>query len=105
MAAARGRRPLGEGLILFLASLFTTALTSQGFFHTLLLTRLQIEGMTFYFLDDVFRLNLALETPEGILDRFALLHSNFGQRLTPPNSSCWTLVASQYSMGKSRAFA
>lgn len=63
----QGQRPLGEGLILFLASLFTTALTSQGFFYALLFARLQIEGMTFYFFNDVFSLNLALKAAEGIL--------------------------------------
>ena len=65
-AAARERRP-PEGLILFLASLFTAALTSQGFFNALFFARLQIEGMTLHFFNDVFRLNLALEAAEGIL--------------------------------------
>jgi hypothetical protein len=65
--AAASERRLPEGLILFLTSLFTAALTSQGFFYALLFTGLQIERMTLHFFDDVFRLNLALEAAEGIL--------------------------------------
>jgi hypothetical protein len=34
-------------------------------------------------LDDVFLLYLALETPEGALDRLAFLQPDFGQSLTP----------------------
>ena len=71
MSARTRKPPPGSGglrgLILFLASLFTAALTSQGFFNTLLVAGLQIEGMTLHFFDDVFRLNLALEAAEGIL--------------------------------------
>jgi hypothetical protein len=64
-AAARNGGP--TILVLLLASLFTAALTSESFFYALLLAWLQIEGMTFHFLDDVFCLNLALKAAEGIL--------------------------------------
>lgn len=58
-------RHLGDdpvSLILLFASFFPAALASQCFFHALLLARLQVKGMTFYFLDNVFLLYLPLET-------------------------------------------
>ena len=40
--------------------------------------------MSLHFLDDVFLLHFALETPQGILQRLTLLQSNFRQiRYTP----------------------
>ena len=68
------------GLILLFANLFTIAFTCQSFFDPLLLTWLQIEGMAFYFLDDIFGLHFALEAPEGILKGFSLLNSNLCQK-------------------------
>ncbi len=35
--------------------------------------------MTLYFLDDVFRLNLALKPPQRVFERLAFLHSNLCQ--------------------------
>ena len=66
-------------LVLFLPDLLAIALTCQRFLHTLLFTRLQIERMTFYFLDNVFRLNLALEAPQCVFKRLAFLNSNLCQ--------------------------
>ncbi len=40
--------------------------------------------MTLYFLDDVLLLDLALETSQGILYRFALLNANFRQTGNTP---------------------
>ena len=40
----------------------TTTLPGKLLFDTFLLTRLQIKGMFFHFFDDVFLLNLSLET-------------------------------------------
>ena len=39
--------------------------------------------MTLDFLNDVFRLNLALEPAQGTLQRFAVMQSNFCQTDTP----------------------
>jgi hypothetical protein len=77
-----GRRPalLRElKLILLLADFLTIALACECFFHTLLLTRLQIKRMALDFLDDVFGLHFALEAPQGILKGFAFLYSNLCQ--------------------------
>ena len=62
-----------SGLVLLLADLLAIALAGQCFFHAPLFARLEIEGMALDFLDDVFRLDLALETPQRILQRFAFL--------------------------------
>jgi len=66
-------------LVLLLADFLTITLTGERFFNTLLLARLEIEGMTLYFLDDVFGLHLALETAQSILKGFAFLNSNLCQ--------------------------
>ncbi len=89
-------------LVLFLACFFTAALASERFLDTLLLAGLQVEGMTFYFFNDVFLLYLALEPAESIFEGFTLLKSDFSQtnytpKLVPlgPDSYCKVLRASQ----------
>jgi hypothetical protein len=66
-------------LVLFLADLLTITLASQRFFHALFLAWLQVEGVAFNFLDDVFGLHLAFEAAQRILKGFTLLHSNLCQ--------------------------
>ena len=74
-------------LVLFLADLLAIPFASERFFHALLLARLQIEGMTLYFLDDVFRLYFALKPAQGIFERLAFLHSNLCQGCYTSKSS------------------
>jgi hypothetical protein len=50
-----------------------------------LIARLQVEGVTLHFFDDVLGLNFALESTKSILHRFALLQSNFCHVHHPPN--------------------
>ena len=85
-----GSGPSCLASVLFLARLLPCALAGESSFHALFLTRLQVEGMTFYFLDDIFLLHFALETAQSIFKRFTLLKPYFGQTDTPPNSSRWT---------------
>jgi hypothetical protein len=59
------RRPLRE-LVLLLTSLLAAALTRQRFFYALLFARLEVEGMTFHFLDDVLLLDLTLEAAQSV---------------------------------------
>ena len=40
--------------------------------------------MLLYVLDDIFLLNLPLETPKGALDRLAFLNLNFSHALEHP---------------------
>ena len=47
----------------------------QSLLYSALRTRLQIEGVTLHFLDDLFRLHLALEAAQGILDGLTLLQT------------------------------
>lgn len=89
-------------LILLFARLFPAALPSQRLFYTLLLSGLQVEGMTFYFLNYVFLLNLALETSESVFEGLTLLKPDFSQtNYTPklvqngPNSYCKVKQSSQ----------
>jgi hypothetical protein len=86
-ATASSSGPTLYYLILLFASFFAATLARQSFFHALLLARLEVVGVTLHFLDDVFLLNLALETAKSILQRLAFLQSDFGQTLTPPNRS------------------
>jgi hypothetical protein len=72
-------------LILLFSRFFAAAFAGQRLFQALLFARLQIKGVTLDLFDDVFRLHLALEAPQCVLQRLALLQSNFCQKLTPPN--------------------
>ena len=69
----------GMELVLFLADLLAITFASERFFYTLLLAWLQIKRVTLNFLDDVFRLHLALEAPQCVLKGFAFLYSNLCQ--------------------------
>ena len=66
-------------LILLLTDLLAVALTCERFFDAFLFTGLQIKRVTLDFLDNVFRLHLALETTQGVLKGFAFLYSNLCQ--------------------------
>jgi hypothetical protein len=67
-----------ESVLLF-PILFAGALSRQGLLHSTLRAGLEVEGMALHFLNNVFRLNLALEPPQGTLDRLTFLQSNFCQ--------------------------
>jgi len=71
--------PFAANLIWPSANLFSGTLSRQSLLLSPLLARLQVVGMTLHFLNDVFRLNLALEPTQGILQRFAVMQSNFCQ--------------------------
>ena len=71
-------------LVLLFTSLFAAALARQRFLYALLLARLEVKGVTLDLLDDVLLLDLALETPQGVLKRLALLNANFCQTGNTP---------------------
>jgi hypothetical protein len=60
-----GRSPWCD-LIRFFPNLLSGTLLSQSLLDTASLARLQIVGVALNFLNDVFRLNLALEATEGV---------------------------------------
>ncbi len=60
-------------------TLFSVALAREGFFGALFLTRLQVEGMSLDFLNDVFLLDLALETAQRAFQGFSVLDVDFCQ--------------------------
>jgi hypothetical protein len=70
----RLRRLVAVGArVAILAALLFCSLTRQGLLHATLLSRLQVVRMPLYFLDDVFRLDLAFEPAERVFQRLALL--------------------------------
>jgi hypothetical protein len=77
-------------LVLFLACFLAAALASQRFFDSLSLARLQVKGVTFYFLDNVLSLHLPLESSQRVFEGLTLLKSNFRQKTTPPTRPNWT---------------
>ena len=66
-------------LILLFTGLFSATFSGQSFFYTFLFTGLQVKGVAFDFLDDVFLLHLALEAAQGIFQRLTFLDSYFRQ--------------------------
>jgi hypothetical protein len=69
----------GLGLVLLFTSLLAIPLARQCFLDATLFTGLQVVGVTFDFLDDVFLLNLPLKPAERILKRLAFLYANLCQ--------------------------
>src|SRR6266849_3629331 len=79
-------------LIVLFANLFSSTLLRQSLLHPASLARLQVVGVTLHFLDDIFRLNLAFEPTQGVLQRFTLLQSNFCQTHHPQPSTISTIL-------------
>ena|SRR5512146_203806 len=71
-----------SNLIRLFAHLFSGTLSRQSLLHPALRSGLQIKGVALHFFDDLFRLHLALEPPQGIVDGLPLLQSNFSQTNT-----------------------
>jgi hypothetical protein len=66
--------------------LLAQSLPRKRFLGPTLLAGLHVEAMLLDLLDDVFLLHLALEPPQGILQRFTLLDGDFSHCfLSPPN--------------------
>lgn len=82
--AAPSRNGPSCSLVLFLASFLAASLARQRFFHSLSFAGLQVERMTFYFLDNVLGLYLPFEPAKRVFQRFTFLKSNFCQRDCTP---------------------
>src|ERR1700679_733069 len=92
LESSRLRRRFSSELVLFLAGLFTIPLARQCFLDATLFTGLQVVGVTFDFLDDVFLLNLPLKPAERILKRLAFLYANLCQIEYTPCPAMWLFV-------------
>jgi hypothetical protein len=74
-------------LIWLSANLFSGTLSRQSLLESALLARLQVVRVTLHFLNNVFRLNLALEPTKRVLQGLALLQSNLCHTHHPQASS------------------
>ena len=61
------RRSRRRGLFDFPATLFPVSFAGQGLLSPELLARLQIEGVSLHFFDNVLLLDLTLEAAKGVL--------------------------------------
>jgi len=91
-----GLRFTGKSLVLLFAGLFAIPLARQCFLDATLFTGLQVVGVTFDFLDDVFLLNLPLKPAERILKRLAFLYANLCQIEYTPCPAMW--LSSEYGI-------
>jgi len=66
-------------LVLLLASFLAAAFARQRFLDALSFSGLQVERVTFHFLDDVLGLHLPLKSAKRILERLSFLQSNLSQ--------------------------
>ena len=71
-------------LIGLVASLLPGPFASQGFFNSPLFSRFQVVRVFLDFLDDIFRLDLALEATQRVFEGFSLLKSHFSQTSNTP---------------------
>ena len=81
--SAAPRRVSLRCLVLLATLLLAQSLPRKRFFCTAFLAGLHIEAVLLDFLDDIFLLHLALETPQGIFQRFILLNNDFCQCTSP----------------------
>src|ERR1700739_4829660 len=72
-------------LVLLFTCLLAIPLARQRFLYAALFARLQVEGVTLHFLDDVLLLNLALKPAQRVFKRLAFLYANLCPETTPPN--------------------
>jgi hypothetical protein len=79
----------GGNLVLLLTGFLTIPLARQCFLDATLFAWLQVVGVTFDFLDDVFLLNLPLKPAERILKRLAFLYANLCQIEYTPSPAMW----------------
>lgn len=89
--AAPGEERPFTASILFFACLLARPFARQRGFHSLLLARFQVKGVSLDLLDYVFLLYLAFEAAKRVLEGLTLLQPNFCQTDTPPDSSCRTV--------------
>jgi len=66
-------------LVLLFTSLLAIPLARQSCLDATLFTGFEVVGVTLYFLDNVFLLNLTLEPTQRILERLAFLYANLCQ--------------------------
>src|SRR5438034_9417233 len=72
------------GLLLFAPHLLAQTLPRKRFLCTAFLAGLHVEAMLLDFLDDVFLLHLALETPQCVFQRLTLLDNDFSHCVPSP---------------------
>ena len=78
------QRPLLFSIVIS-ADLLSIPLSGQRLLDALFFSRLEVERMSLHFFDNVLRLNLALKTAKGILQRLSLLKPDFSHSTyTPP---------------------
>ena len=70
--------------IIVSADLLSIPLSGQRLLDALLLSRLEVERVLLYLFDNVLRLNLALKTAKGILQRLSLLKPDFSHSTDTP---------------------
>lgn len=73
-------------LFRFVPGFFSISFPCQSCFHSSLLARFQIKGMSFNFFDNVLLLNFAFEPAQCIFKRFAVLKSYLSQISNTPIS-------------------
>src|SRR6266436_8651692 len=71
-------------LVRFPPLLLAQSLPRKRFFRPALLAGFHVEAVLLDFLDDVFLLHLALETPQGIFQGFTLLDDDFSHFINSP---------------------
>jgi hypothetical protein len=66
-------------------ALLTIPFPGEGFLGPAFLAGLQVEGMPFDFLNDVFLLHFTLESPQSAFKRLAILKMDFCQSIHLPS--------------------
>src|SRR5262245_5767838 len=81
----------------FSTNLLSAAFSGQGLLDTFLFAWFQVERVFLDFFDDVFLLNLAFESPQGIFNGFSVLNPYFCQSVHPHSTSAINRQTTDYS--------
>jgi len=84
LGSAAPSRDAKERLLRFAPLLLAQSLPRKRFFRPAFLAGFHVEAVLLDFLDDVFLLHLALETAQGIFQRFTLLDDDFSHSINSP---------------------
>src|SRR5579864_3515950 len=77
LGSAAPSRGVEGGLVRFAPLLLAQSLPRKRFFGPAFLSGLHVEAVLLDFLDDIFLLHFALESAQGIFQRFTLLDDDF----------------------------
>ena len=84
---------LESALFCFFPHFFARSLASQSRFHSFLLARFQVKGVSLNFFNNIFLLHLALKPPQSVFEGFSPLAVEFLPMKYTPKPVRWDAIS------------